>query len=270
MKRTTLESTLESRGSTHGDPVDQATAAQELKCVIVKNTTNGLNSMSQECLDMIALKISRIITGDFQFADHWHDIAGYATLAQKAIPLPDGVAAHVPEIDLELNEWIEVNSIQAEVANLADELFPNRTVEIVLAKLILEEMPEYLLSKRAATGERDSMELADCGILLYDIAHLTNVDLDAAMKEKLTINRNREWTVCGTTGLMHHVKAEEHEPTSRTERYGKPCLAIPLTPEEIQSGNDRLRIAERLIAQLPSDHDERNAWLMKYGERNDT
>jgi len=40
---------------------------------------------------------------------------------------------------------------------------------------------------------------------------------------------------------------------------------IDLTPAEIQSGLDRVRWAERLIKQLPENHDGRNSWLLNYG-----
>lgn len=42
-------------------------------------------------------------------------------------------------------------------------------------------------------------------------------------------------------------------------------LVIRLTRAEVQSGFDRVRQAEALIRQLPSDHDGRNTWLMNYG-----
>jgi len=34
----------------------------------------------QEALDMICHKIGRILNGDPDYADNWHDIAGYAQL----------------------------------------------------------------------------------------------------------------------------------------------------------------------------------------------
>src|SRR3990167_10006503 len=40
---------------------------------------------------------------------------------------------------------------------------------------------------------------------------------------------------------------------------------IKLTPAELQSGTSRQQWAEGLIAQLPSDHDGRNSWLMTFG-----
>ena len=35
---------------------------------------------------MIALKLSRILSGQSNFKDHWDDIAGYAKLASEACP----------------------------------------------------------------------------------------------------------------------------------------------------------------------------------------
>ncbi len=45
---------------------------------------------------------------------------------------------------------------------------------------------------------------------------------------------------------------------------------IKLTPQEIQSGLDRVKFAELLIRQLPEDHDGRNTWLLNYGTKIDT
>ena len=44
----------------------------------------------RHALDMIADKVARILAGDPQHTDHWLDIGGYAALAAKAEPLPDG------------------------------------------------------------------------------------------------------------------------------------------------------------------------------------
>jgi hypothetical protein len=43
----------------------------------------------QEALDMICHKIGRIINGDPDYADSWHDIAGYAQLVADRL---NGVA----------------------------------------------------------------------------------------------------------------------------------------------------------------------------------
>ncbi len=84
------------------------------------------------------------------------------------------------------------------IVKWADKVFPDRTINNALNKMVFEEIPEYML-------ERDPLELADIGILLYDIANLAGIDLDAAMREKMEINKNREWKIDETTGLMSHV-----------------------------------------------------------------
>ena len=38
-----------------------------------------------QALDLIATKLARIITGDPDYSDNWHDIAGYATLVEQEI-----------------------------------------------------------------------------------------------------------------------------------------------------------------------------------------
>lgn len=42
---------------------------------------------------------------------------------------------------------------------------------------------------------------------------------------------------------------------------------IKLSKSEIVSGHNRVEAAERLIEQLPYDHDGRNTWLLNYGVR---
>jgi hypothetical protein len=79
-----LEATLNERGKRYGLFAEHAEAAQQLKRVIgiyVRRRSVGfLAADQQEALDMICHKIGRIINGDPDYADSWHDIAGYAQL----------------------------------------------------------------------------------------------------------------------------------------------------------------------------------------------
>lgn len=50
------------------------------------------------------------------------------------------------------------------------------------------------------------------------------------------------------------------------QRYRDSCSFIELSKEEIKSGLDRVRWAEGLIRQLPSNHEGRNSWLKNYGQ----
>lgn len=79
---TNIHDTLTERAKTHGDYSDHAMTTQKIKDVIRAGRTYGeLNTHERETLDMIAHKIGRIVSGNPHFHDHWHDIAGYATLS---------------------------------------------------------------------------------------------------------------------------------------------------------------------------------------------
>lgn len=79
-----INSTLEQRGKTHGRYEDHAMYTQQIKQIIRQSVSYSKLSMDQvETLDMIAHKLGRILAGNPDFFDHWHDIAGYATLSAK-------------------------------------------------------------------------------------------------------------------------------------------------------------------------------------------
>ena len=78
-----VENTLNERQKTHGDFEANAKCSQELKAVFKGHGYDSLASSMREALDQIALKLSRILTGDCDHIDNWHDIAGYATLVEK-------------------------------------------------------------------------------------------------------------------------------------------------------------------------------------------
>lgn len=81
-----VDSTLEERGARYGKFVNHAAIAQMLKSVMTATKAwNGLHSDQKEALEMIQHKIARILNGDPDYADSWHDIAGYATLVEKRL-----------------------------------------------------------------------------------------------------------------------------------------------------------------------------------------
>lgn len=81
----TVETTLAERGATHGAFGDNARVSQAVKHILNTNGKNNLPYDMQEALDMICLKISRIVTGKSAVKDHWLDIAGYATLVANTL-----------------------------------------------------------------------------------------------------------------------------------------------------------------------------------------
>ncbi len=83
---------LQEREKTHGDFKINALIAQELKAVFrgmlgtasLPTHYQTMSCVHREALDMIALKLSRILSGQANFKDHWDDIAGYAKLGAEA------------------------------------------------------------------------------------------------------------------------------------------------------------------------------------------
>lgn len=86
---TDVNETLNSRASTHGDFRDNGRIMQRLKFLMRTEGINWqrgkLDDFHQEALDMIQHKIGRILSGNPNEPDHWHDIAGYATLVENIL-----------------------------------------------------------------------------------------------------------------------------------------------------------------------------------------
>lgn len=71
------------RKSVHGDWIVQSCLSASLKRRMHDGINwSNLSPHQKEALDMIAVKISRILSGDPNHEDHWDDIAGYAFLGK--------------------------------------------------------------------------------------------------------------------------------------------------------------------------------------------
>lgn len=83
-----VNSTLSERGKRYGNFVGHADITQTFKKLqhgFAIDRKCVLTHSQQEALDMIFHKIGRILNGDPNHADSWHDIAGYATLIDKEL-----------------------------------------------------------------------------------------------------------------------------------------------------------------------------------------
>lgn len=81
-----VNGTLAARASRYGKFNGVAQITQALK--VVMRTTPNWDSLSfdkKEALETIAQKIARILNGDPNYHDSWHDIAGYAELVASAL-----------------------------------------------------------------------------------------------------------------------------------------------------------------------------------------
>ena len=81
-----ISGTLEERGDKYGKYFDQAEISQGLQ-EAMQDTKNWtlLPADMRDALQMISVKISRILNGDYFHADSWHDIQGYAKLVEDRI-----------------------------------------------------------------------------------------------------------------------------------------------------------------------------------------
>lgn len=81
----TVENILNEREKTHGDFALNAEIAQHLRAFFRVYGFDGFTPVEREALDMIALKLSRVLSGQSGCKDHWVDIAGYATLVANRL-----------------------------------------------------------------------------------------------------------------------------------------------------------------------------------------
>lgn len=78
---------LAEREKTHGSFAQNAIVSQHIKHIYHSmGKYPAENAAHAEALDMIALKLSRILSGQANFRDHWRDLSGYALLAMEACP----------------------------------------------------------------------------------------------------------------------------------------------------------------------------------------
>lgn len=83
---TALTDTLNQRGTRYGEFKDQAVIAEGLN--VAMTSAPGWQRLApdqKEALRIIQNKVARILNGDPDYSDSWHDIAGYATLVDKRL-----------------------------------------------------------------------------------------------------------------------------------------------------------------------------------------
>lgn len=87
-----ISTTLAERGTRYGDFPGHAKITQGLKRTMQASPKwDSLTDQQREALEMVAHKIGRILNGDPNYHDSWHDIIGYTKLV--ADELAEGGAA---------------------------------------------------------------------------------------------------------------------------------------------------------------------------------
>lgn len=76
-----ISDTLEERGMRYGKFSEHARITQAIKAAMQDSPNwNRLSPDMKETLEMIAHKAGRILNGDPNYHDSWHDIIGYTKL----------------------------------------------------------------------------------------------------------------------------------------------------------------------------------------------
>ncbi len=86
-----INKTLEQRGERYGKFKDVAATTYALQ-EILRDAKNHEHMTDDQviALDMICNKMARIVNGDPNYIENWHDIAGYATLMENELRVTDG------------------------------------------------------------------------------------------------------------------------------------------------------------------------------------
>lgn len=85
----TIDQTLAERGARYGEFDEHARITQNIKRAMIDSPNwTKLSDDKKEALDMVAHKIGRILNGDPEYHDSWHDLVGYAKLVADALNKP--------------------------------------------------------------------------------------------------------------------------------------------------------------------------------------
>lgn len=97
-----IEKTLAERGQRYGDFAEHARITQNIKIAMMRSPNWHLLSPDQrEALEMFAHKAGRVLNGDHNYHDSWHDMVGYLKLVADRLapvqPNSDSTGAGQPE-----------------------------------------------------------------------------------------------------------------------------------------------------------------------------
>ena len=90
----------------------------------------------------------------------------------------------------------DLTELTREVVDWADNAIPERTAASALIKMF-EEIGELTKDLRSPG------EYADVMIMLLDLAHMHEVDIGQAVRDKMAVNRSRTWAITETGTYQH-------------------------------------------------------------------
>lgn len=85
-----IDDTLAERGERYGKFEDHASLSQSIKRAMYGGRQwQRLADDQREALEMVAHKVARILNGDPNYHDSWHDIIGYIRLVEERLKPKD-------------------------------------------------------------------------------------------------------------------------------------------------------------------------------------
>lgn len=85
-----IEETLQERGTRYGEFNQHARITQNLKRAMQDSPNwSKLRDDQKEALEMVAHKVGRILNGDPDYHDSWHDMIGYTKLVADTLKPPN-------------------------------------------------------------------------------------------------------------------------------------------------------------------------------------
>jgi hypothetical protein len=98
-----VDATLQQRGNRYGEYKDHARITWNIKRAM-EDSPNwpSLEDYQKEALCMVAHKVARILNGDPNYADNWHDIQGFCKLVEDRLP-----SATKPMTNAEIAEMLK-------------------------------------------------------------------------------------------------------------------------------------------------------------------
>lgn len=148
--------------------------------------------------------------------------------------------------------WNDMSQVQAEITRWAQEKFPHRTDHHAIHKLMVEEIPEMAMHKKEHGTGTIGTELADCFILLFDLASLWKVDMAHAIFEKMQINYARQWAQ-DENGIMQHVSTQDDSAATVTPIKDMRCPSC--NAEEVTHTQDPDFLYQCLLCSRKFNHD---------------
>lgn len=86
MAKKSIAATLKERGKQYGEFAEHARITQNIKRAMQDSPKwEELSDDKKESLEMVAHKIGRILNGNPEFKDSWHDIIGYTQLVEDTL-----------------------------------------------------------------------------------------------------------------------------------------------------------------------------------------